>query len=79
MRVKIKENLWTNLDWWDQLVVQKNQVIVRNVNETKAVISQLVLAENEDKTKLKELLDFLHVCALKNDESFNVENWMNHY
>lgn len=78
MKVRVNKNLWTNFDWWDQLVVIKNQILVRNVDETKKVTSQLVLAESQDKAKLKQLLDFLHVSALKNEKSFNVENWMNH-
>lgn len=77
MKVRVRDNLWTNLDWWDQLVAHKNQVIVRNLDINHKVTAQLVLVEDEDQEKLKALVDFLHTSALNNDKSFNVENWMN--
>lgn len=77
MKVKIKDNLWTHFNWWHQLLINKNQIIVRNLDLNNKVEAQLVIAENNDEDELKKLQDYIHGAAVNDEESFNVENWMN--
>lgn len=75
MIVKINKKLWTNFNWWHQLLINKNQIIVRNLDSDEKVEFQLVIAENKNEEELKQLLEYLHGATLNGEASFNVESW----
>lgn len=76
MIVKIKNKLWTHFSWWDQLLINKNQILVRNLDSNSKITAFLIIAENDNDEELKKLLEYLHGAAVSDEKSFNVENWI---
>lgn len=76
MRVRVQENLWTNLTWWDQLARGKDRVIVRNVKEGDKVTAELNLGVTQNDEILSGLLDTLHMAAINGDDFFDVYEWI---
>lgn len=76
MNIRIKKNVWTRIEWWDQLIRSENSIVLRNVGPKNKIKCELKLGDiNEGETL--NLMDSLHMAVINGDPVFDVESWAN--
>lgn len=76
MYLRIKDNLWTRIEWWDQLAKAEYSVVLKKIDEDEK--SELILSitgNRRSQEKLMELLDEVHMAVINNFKFFDVQSW----
>lgn len=76
MRVRVKDNLWTRIEWWDQLAKTDYDIVLKRINEDKTD-TVLSLSHLRSQEKLVDLLDDIHMAVINNAGFFDVPQWVN--
>lgn len=74
MNIRVRDNLWTRVEWWDQLAKADYDVVLKKINDKEELILSIT-GPRRSQEKLLELLDELHMAVINNSKSFDVEKW----
>lgn len=78
MNLRIKDNLWTRIEWWDQLAKTDYDVVLKNIDsqgKNKDIVLSISGGRRMPQEKLVNLLDDVHVAVINNLRVFDVESW----
>lgn len=76
MNIKIKNNMWTRIEWWDQLARSDDFIVLRTVGPKNKIKYELKIGQIETKNTLN-LMDTLQMAIINGDSVFDVEAWSN--
>lgn len=76
MNIRIKNNMWTRIEWWDQLAHSDESVVLRNVGPKNKIKCELKLSQISHEDTLN-LMNTLQMAVINGDSVFDVESWTN--